>query len=423
MQKPIVYQVLPRLWGEGKFSSLDDAFIAHMHELNVTHVWLTGMPRHASGKPFVKGDPGCPYAVSDWYDVNPYMAENEEERLDEFKQLIRRLHASGLKVVTDFIPNHVAADHHEFAAAAGHPVVPTCGWHDFDWSDTDKIDYSHSATEGILVDILRFWAGLGVDGFRCDMVELVPPDFFKRAIGQLKSGHPGLVFVAEVYEKWKYEAYVNYVGFDWLYDKSGLYDVLRGIYGGNSPAAAITWNWQFLGSLQPHMLNFLENHDEVRAASCEFAGSGPRTFAALAVSALLNTAPFMIYFGEEYGEDASDCSNCRTSIFDRVRVPALDAPDAAFHSRFREVMELAARPVFSEGGIHDLCYCSPFDSSKYFAWARHKDGEVFVLAANFTSESASVECFIPDCLVPGSRSVTLDVAPFDFNWAGISRQL
>lgn len=435
MSKPIVYQVLPRLWGRGKFSSLDDAFVKHMHGLNVTHVWLTGVPLHATGKPFVKGVPGCPYAISDWYDINPYLADNEDARFDEFKQLVKRLHDAGLKVLTDFIPNHVAADHRLVAAAAGHPVVPTCGFHDFDWSDTEKNDYSNPSTERTLTDILRFWAELGVDGFRCDMVELVPPGFFKRAIADLKAVYPGLVFIAEVYEKWRYRDYIENVGFDWLYDKSGLYDSLRGIYRGDSPATAITWNWQFLGDLQANMLNFLENHDEVRAASREFAETAQRSYAALAVSALLNTAPFMIYSGEEYGEDASDSDNCRTSIFDIVRIPALEdglsgasrcpetaCDDAALPSsvykRFREVMRLAALPAFSEGGIHDLCYCSPLDPAKHFAWARFDTaGNLYVVASNFTGSPASIECFVPDCVIPGGLRLTLDVPPFDFGYS------
>ena len=92
----IIYQVLPRLWGNGRFSDWGDAELAYLRSLGISHVWFTGVPRHARGKPFVKGDPGSPYAIEDYYDVNPYLADKEENRMAEFESLVRRVHAAGM---------------------------------------------------------------------------------------------------------------------------------------------------------------------------------------------------------------------------------------------------------------------------------------------------------------------------------------
>lgn len=428
---------MTRLWKGGRFASFDESTIQYLKDLSVTHVWLTGIPRHASGKPFVKGAPGCPYSICDYFDINGYLAEKEENRIEEFKSLINRFHASGLKVLIDFVPNHVSPDYNEIAESLGKPLMPTKGYHDYDWSDTEKIDYDDPRTAPLMGDILRFWAGLGVDGFRCDMVELVPPDFFRNVISSIKAEYPETIFIAEVYQKARYREYIEYVGFDYLYDKSGLYDVLRSIYGSGASAREITWNWQFLGDLQPRMLNFLENHDEVRAASWEFAGSPERTLAALSVSALLNGAPMMVYFGQECGEDAASSPNCRTSIFDWTRVPALEAAlynpetlcdsDAAsentadpaqkaFPARFREIMALAALPVFGpEGAIHDLGYCSPFDTNRFFAWARYDAAQAYLVVANFSDLPAGVPVHVPACVVEGGRDLLVEVGAKDFS--------
>ena len=153
-----------------------------------------------------------------------------------------------------------------------------------------------------MLEIVLYWCSKGVDGFRCDMVEMVPWQFMKWLIEKVKASYPGVIFIAEVYQKDLYRRYVEEVGFDLLYDKSGLYDTLRSVVQGGGTARAITWNWQSLGDLQPRMLNFLENHDEQRFASDFFAMDASKAAAPLCVSLLLNDSAFMIYNGQEAGE-------------------------------------------------------------------------------------------------------------------------
>ena len=465
--------MLPRLWGSGKFSAIDAASLEYLRGLGVDYVWYTGIIRHATRKAdegctpsheqIVKGEAGSPYAITDYYDVNPYLADIPEHRMEEFLQLVERTHTLGLKVILDFVPNHVARDYNSLSAPFGTRSLgadddTSVHWspeNDFfyypgeilrlpepyngasyyeypakasgncfspspaatDWYETIKINYCdfHTETWDKMLAIVRFWAAKGVDGFRCDMVELVPPAFMKWLIERIKAEFPQVIFIAEVYEKEKYRMYVEEVGFDLLYDKSGLYDTVRSVMCDNLSAKALTWNWQFLGDLQPRMLNFLENHDEQRIATDFFAGSADAGYAALGASLLLNTAPFMIYFGQEIGERGMDNEpfsglNGRTSIFDWWTVKSLQAlkqyiddhrkglsdHQKAVLARYREALKLAKRPAFAEGKTFDLGYCQgeTFNPDRHFAFLRSNGLETWLVVSNF-GPAADITIRIP----------------------------
>ena len=453
----IIYQVLPRLWGKGKFSSADTASLDYWKSLGADYIWYTGVIRHASRHPLqeakvVKGDAGSPYAITDYLDVNPYLADKPEFRMQEFEDLVQRTHAHGLKVIIDFVPNHVARENVNLGADDDKSVhwksendfyyypgealrlpVPCNGYTEFpakasgnaftsapginDWWETVRINYCdfHTATWDKMYSIVRFWALKGVDGFRCDMVEMVPPEFMKWLIEKIKEEFPQLVFIAEVYQKDKYSMYINHVGFDLLYDKSGFYDTLRAVTCYNESARRITGDWQFLGELQEHMLNFLENHDEQRIASDFFCGSSAKGYAALAVSLLWNTAPFMLYFGQEMGERGMQAEGFsgldgRTSIFDWCKVPALENPDRDVQGRYKEALRLAKTPPFSEGRSYDLCYCQGkgFNADKQFAWLRYNDSETWLIVSNFGPEAEIT------VRIPSGETYQVRVPAYDF---------
>jgi len=519
MDKPIIYQVLPRLWGNctenpiengsieqngtGHLSDIDEESLEYFKWLGCTHVWYTGIIRHstqtsthgctASHPQFVKGKAGSPYAICDYYDVNPYLADVPQKRMEEFEALVRRTHDKGLKVIIDFVPNHVSRDYGKVDPVPGHPVLgadddrsvhwkaendffyypgerlvlPTAcpdaiePYHEYpamatgnncytycpgvnDWYETVKINYCdfHTATWDKMLDIIRFWISKGVDGFRCDMVELVPPQFFKWLIEIVKTENPHVIFIAEVYKKDLYREYIRNIGFDYLYDKSGLYDTLRSIVEKNADddgmpvelwqsASGITFNWQNLGDLQPYMLNFLENHDEQRFASEFFGKSAHNSLAALYVSLFLNTAPFMIYFGEEVGERGMDKEGFsgydgRTTIFDWWSLPSirrlraaisseaykkndaghlvaagLDAHEADFLLKFSRATRLAASDeALRKGTTYDLSYCNfssdGFNKDKHFAFLRDFEDHTLLVAANFSATDAHMEISIPE---------------------------
>lgn len=391
----IIYQALTRLWGEGRFSSWDRKSLSYIKSLGADYIWYTGIPRHSSSKDFVKGNPGSPYAISDWMDVNPYFAARPSQRMLAFDALVRRTHSSGLKVMIDFIPNHVAKDYQG--------EIVHYDYCDYDWTDTLKVDWSKEQSFNAMLGVLRFWASKGVDGFRCDMVELVDAPRLAALIKAVKAEYPELLFVAEVYQKEKYLQYLD-AGFDLLYDKSGLYDVLVALASGWGSAKEISYNWQRLAGAQDKMLNFLENHDEIRSAAGDFASLG--------VSLLFNNASFMLYFGQEVGEDAAESSSRKTSIFDWVKPrmigdlyeyvagrAELDDKEASCLARYRQMLSFAQLPAFKFGQNWDLCYCNEhsrgFDMDRHFAFVRYDSSSAYLVVCNFSNCDSEIEICIP----------------------------
>lgn len=499
--KPIIYQVLPRYWGSyesqnvrnaslqqngcGHFADFDNASLDYIKGMGFTHIWYTGVIRHAtacntngctpSHQQFLKGNAGSPYAITDYYDVNPYLSEDAPRRMVEFEDMVRRTHEKGLKVIIDFVPNHVSRDNVNFGQhddtsvhwkaendfyyyPGEHLQLPTnfyptreypepyyeypakaTGNNCFranpsidDWYETIKLNYCdfHTGTWDKMLDILSFWAGKGVDGFRCDMVELVPTEFFEWVIARMKEKFPDVIFIAEVYKKELYRYYLRNVGFDYLYDKSGLYDSVRdildfNIHHGNEDRPEpwqsthrLTYGWQRIDHYQPHMLNFMENHDEQRIASDYFLGDARKAMCGMALGTLFNTAAVMIYSGQEVGEkgmEAEGFSSCdgRSTIFDWWKTDSarvlwdyihgtadLDSDQSELMGKYRELLSYASLPQFQEGKIHDLCYCNEhsrgFDTDKHFAFMRYDDSKSFLVVCNFSCEKARIEIRIPE---------------------------
>src|SRR3712207_373762 len=385
----IIYQVLPRLFGNrctnrevggtiqqngcGKLNDFNVQTLKSIRDLGATHLWFTGVIRHATSTDYskngiptqhaevVKGKAGSPYAIVDYYDIDPDLAADVDKRMDEWQSLIKRTHGVGMKVIMDFVPNHVAREYHSICKPLG---VKDLGEDDnqslhfsldnnfyycwdqpldlsrivaskqsyeekpakatgndcfdnrpgmSDWYETVKLNYgvdychdhrrSFSATDIPdtwikMLNILTFWAAKGVDGFRCDMAEMVPAEFWEYAIEKLKGDYPDIIFIGEVYDPGQYRRYIA-SGFDYLYDKVGMYDCLRGIVAGYRSAGEITSQWQSTDDIATHMLYFLENHDEQRIASSFFAGDPWKAIPAHIVSCLLRTNPYMLYAGQE----------------------------------------------------------------------------------------------------------------------------
>lgn len=395
--KMIIYQVFTRLFGNnnnhcvyngdiatngcGKMADFTLKALNEIKKLGATYIWYTGIIEHATQTDYrrhnivpdhpamVKGKAGSPYAIKDYYDVDPDLATDIPERMKEFENLVRRTHRAGLKVIIDFVPNHVARQYHSDAQPDGTTELganddtnqPFSPYNNFyyipqaelhaqfdmkagaaepyrefpakatgnnrfdatpnitDWYETIKLNYGVDYLNGgtyhfsptpdtwmKMLDILFFWASKDVDAFRCDMAEMVPVEFWEWAIPQVKEAYPGILFIAEVYNPNEYRNYLFRGQFDYLYDKVGLYDTLRNVATGYESAAAITRCWQNLSGIEKRMLNFMENHDEQRIASDFFAGNPRKGIPALIVSACMNTNPMMIYFGQEFGELGMD---------------------------------------------------------------------------------------------------------------------
>ncbi|MDR1678488.1 MAG: alpha-amylase [Prevotellaceae bacterium] len=442
----------------------------------IEHATQTGYPEHNIAPDHagvVKGIAGSPYAIKDYYDIAPDLATHVPKRMQEFEALVERTHKAGLGAIVDFVPNHVArqygsdsklfgvedlgaADRTDWAFSQqnnfyympNQPFTPQFDAQGYtecparatgndlfspsptrnDWYETVKLNYGVDYLGGRakyfdptpdtwlkMRNILLFWAAKGVDGFRCDMAEMVPVEFWSWAIEQVKRQFPHIIFIAEVYNPAEYRNYIFNGKFDYLYDKVGLYDSLRAIVRNEASAACITQCWQAVSDIQPRMLNFLENHDEQRIASDFFAGNAERGKPALLVSALMTASPFMLYFGQETGEHGMDSEGFsgrdgRTTIFDYWTVESVykqyfsgeeKKPETQhLYDFYQRVLSLKEKEkALAEGIFYDLMwvnYQNPqFNPDRQFAFFRQYENDTILIIANFADQAADIAVNIP----------------------------
>jgi glycosidase len=298
-----------------------------------------------------------------------------------------------------------------------------------DWYETIKLNYGIDYCDANgrskhfnpvpntwvkMTDILLFWASKGIDGFRCDMAEMVPPAFWNYAINIVKKKYPKIIFIGEVYDTNLYRTYIAN-GFDYLYDKVGMYDCLKSIVRDERPASALTYEWQYTDDIHNHMLYFLENHDEQRIASDYYAGDGYKAVPAAIVSILMRKNPFMLYSGQEFGEKGMDKEGFsgidgRTSIFDYWAPDTLSrgyadrrlmtAEEKQLAITYRHLLKIANNEdAVREGDFFDLMYVNPnrptFNTRREFAFLRSKDDTVILIVANFSSQELLTDVVIP----------------------------
>lgn len=503
--KPIIYQMLPRLFGNsnptcqpcgaletngsGHFSDITNSTLRAIHALGATHVWYTGVIEHAHCPDYsaygipadnphvIKGSAGSPYAISDYYDVDPDLADNPANRMAEFEDLVKRTHEQGLKVIIDFVPNHVARIYRSDAAPKGvrdfgtddNPMQafnPDNNYYylpgtrfspsnvhlgDYteeparasgndcftpspdrnDWYETVKLNYGVDYTGGSgchfdpipdtwhkMLHILRYWTRKGVDAFRCDMAFMVPVDFWRWAIPQVRRLRKSVQFIAEIYDVNLYRTFID-AGFDYLYDKVNLYDTLRAIETYNVGADRLTTAWKTVDGLGDHMLNFLENHDEQRFASDFYAGDPWRVIPSLVVASTFSTGPMMIYFGQELGErgmEAEGFSGCdgRTTIFDywsldkmrrwlsggKPSQANLTDDEIKLRNLYMRVLNIArSEAAITSGSFFDLMYVN-YESAglnphRHYTYLRNHGNETLLIAVNFDNREADMRINIP----------------------------
>lgn len=507
-KKTIIYQLLPRLFtnptencipngtieenGVGKMNDITPKVLNSINKLGITHIWYTGIIEHAQktnyskygivpDNPYiVKGNAGSPYAIKDYYDVDPDLSVNVAKRIDEFENLIKRTHDANMKVIIDFVPNHVARQYNSDSKPVGiedlgvgddntyffkqsnnfyyiprQQFAPNVDlgegpdeYHEFpakatgndcfsafpginDWYETVKLNYGVDYGDGSrnfdpipntwfkMLHILRFWASKGIDGFRCDMAHMVPLEFWQWAISNVKKTYPEIIFIAEIYDTSLYRDFIYIGGFDYLYDKVTLYDTLRAVQCSNYSAAQITNCWQTVEGINGNMLNFLENHDEQRFASTQYAGDAAIVIPSLIVSSMINTGPMMIYAGQELGEPAADAEGYsgldgRTTIFDYWSIPTLrrwynngNCDEKLLTSRevwlrniYSKILNICNQEkAISNGNFFDLMYVNYDNPSlnphDHYVFLRNFENETLLIAVNFRSSSCDLKINIP----------------------------
>jgi glycosidase len=534
--KVVVYQLFTRLFGNsnntnqpwgtieqngvGKFNDINEAALKGIKELGASYVWYTGILHHAVIRDYsaygishddpdvVKGRAGSPYAVKDYYSVNPDLAVDPAKRLEEFQALINRTHAQGLKVIIDIVPNHVARHYqslhkpegiedfganddtsveykrdNNFYYVVGQPFLvpePQNGYQplggeahplsdgkfeenpakwtgngsrlaqpDFnDWYETVKVNYgvkpdgsydfdslpADYATKSVqqhaafwqgkdvpnswlkFRDITFYWLDKGVDGFRFDMAEMVPVEFWSFLNSSIKTKNPNAFLLAEVYNPALYRDYIRLGKMDYLYDKVEMYDSLKLVMQGTGSTDAIASVQQGMEDIEHHMLHFLENHDEQRIAAPEFAGDANKAKPAMVVSALISSSPTMLYFGQEVGEagalDSGFGDPSRTTIFDYAGVPAhqnwlndgkydggkLTEEQKQLREFYKKLMTLSATEAVFNGAYQELHTANKTTkgyTDKTYAFARFNDTTKVIVASNFAATATSFALKLP----------------------------
>ncbi len=498
MEKVLIYQTFTRLFGNrnltrkengtlaengcGKMNDFTPKVLKELAQTGYSHVWYTGIIRHATQTDYtaygiprqhpavVKGKAGSPYAITDYYDVDPDLAVDVKQRMQEFEQLVERTHEAGMKVIIDFVPNHVARQYKSICKPRGvkdlgetdqtlHGFDPQnnfyyCPGERFapyfdlyngeaepyleepakatgndhfdnapgrnDWYETVKLNYGVDYYAGRIghfdpmpdtwqkmTNILLFWAKKGVDAFRCDMAEMVPAEFWAYATKAVRKKFKHIVFMGEVYNPFEYRHYLE-SGFDWLYDKVGMYDTMRSVVCRMEPASAITQAWQQTDDIRDHMVYFLENHDEQRIGSDFFAARPVKGVPAMIASVLMYKNPFMLYAGEEYGERGMDRegfsgNDGRTTIFDywsidtlcRAASKKLTEEEEKIFSIHQKTLQLARKEkAVAEGLSFDLMYVNQHLQRQY-AFLRKAEGELLLVVVNFEDQEAVIDVTVP----------------------------
>ncbi|WPU97342.1 alpha-amylase family glycosyl hydrolase [Mucilaginibacter sp. cycad4] len=522
--KLIIYQLLPRLFGNtqtlnktngsieengvGKLNDINDKALQEIKKMGFTYVWYTGVIEHATMTDYsqygikaddpdiVKGRAGSPYAIKDYYDIDPDLAVDVKNRIGEYEALIKRTHNNGLKVLMDLVPNHVARTYgsdvkpagvrdfgedddkgkafsaaNDFYYMPGQPFVVPAGYNpggdEFksplkdghfdenpakatgndvfsaapsinDWFETMKLNYGVDYMDhrrghfdpipplwNKVYDILHYWSEKGIDGFRCDMVEMVPIEFWGWVIPKLKAEHPGLVFIGEAYDKGKYSDYIFKGRFDYLYDKVGLYDAIkrltRGEHNSSTWEINAVWNHDSKG-IDEHMLRFMENHDEQRIASDDFAGNPWLAVPGMIVTATLNTGPVMVYFGQEVGEPAVGTegfsgNDGRTSIFDYWGVPEhqkwvnnheydgarLSADQQKLRGFYHNLLTAVHNSeALKKGAFYELMIANehqPGFDTRLYIYARYTNDQRILVITNFNRAERKLTVKLPEDLL------------------------
>jgi len=542
--KVIIYQVLPRLFGNtnqtnkpwgtieqngvGKFRDFTEVALKAIKQKGVEYIWYTGVLNHAVIRDYtqygisnddpdvVKGRAGSPYAIKDYYNVDPDLAVDPANRLAEFKALIKRTHQQGMKVIIDIVPNHVARNYHSISAPAGvhdfgadddktvvykrsnnfyyipgenfkvpngliEKVPETNNSMDDnffkespakwtgnnvrkaqpdinDWYDTVKINFGVTPdgkkdfpllpnsykTKDITAHynfwknksvpdswkkfrrIALFWLDQGVDGFRYDMAEMVPVEFWSYLNSAIKHKNNQALLLAEIYNPAIYRDYIYLGKMDAIYDKVGFYDIIRSVIQGKKPTDALIDVENSVKDIQQYMLHFLENHDEQRIANKAFAhcnkNCAEQALPAMVVSTLINSGPTMLYFAQDVGEkaekDAGAGKATRTTIKDYWGVPSHQRwmnhgrfDGAKLFNNERVLLDYYSRllnfATKSEAVVGEYEEIQTINrkltfgySERVFSFVRWKDSEKIIVVSNFdSSQSYEFSLILPQNII------------------------
>jgi glycosidase len=390
----VIYEIYPRAFSQqGNFNAIT-ARLDELKDLGVTILWL--MPIHPIGQEKKKGTIGSPYAVRDYYGINP-----DYGTADDLKRLVREAHARGLKVIIDIVANHTSWDsvlmkHPEFYKrdAKGNITYP------YDWYDIAALNYGNQQLRRYMTDMLKHWIHeFDLDGFRCDVAGEVPTDFWENARRELEPIKPDIVMLAEAHK-----AELSVKAFDLDYSWP-LHTALTNVLQGRGRASDLREEWEKevkewpKGSL--HM-RFSDNHDERRAIA---RFGEPAALAASAFVFTLDGVP-MLYNGMEVGDTTESGA---PALFEKLPIFwAIAERRKEFPQFYKQMMSLRRGSVALRRG--DLQWLRNSDESRVVTFVRRAGREEVLVAINFSSRPffGSVELTSEMKRVEGLPVIALD---------------
>jgi glycosidase len=389
----VVYEIYPRAFSQqGNFNGIS-ARLDDLKDLGVTVLWL--MPIHPIGQEEKKGTIGSPYAVRDYYGINPDYGTK-----DDFKQLITEAHRHGMKVIIDIVANHTSWDsvmmkNPQFYVhdANGRITYP------HDWSDVAELNYDNSELRRYMTDMLKYWIReFDLDGFRCDVAEEVPTDFWENARGELDKIKPDITMLAEGH---KPELLIKAFDFDYSWP---LHSAVTNVLQGRGVASDLRQEWDKESKEWPrgslHM-RFSDNHDERRAIA---RFGEPGALAASAMMFTLDGVP-LLYNGMEVGDTTESGA---PALFEKLPVFWPIAERRPEFPRFYKQM-ISLRRSSNALRRGSLEWLRNSDESRMVTYLRRSANEEVLVAINFSNRPlfGSVETPAGTTFV----DVTPDVGP------------
>ena len=380
LRQAVVYELFPRNFSRaGDFNSIT-AKLDELKDLGVDVLWL--MPIHPLGQKMKKGSIGSPYAVRDYYGINPdYGSTND------FKQLIAGAHARGMKVILDVGAGHTAWDSVLMAQPAFYKkdaegkIIPP----NPDWTDVAGLDYTNPDLRRYMIEMLKYWVReFGVDGFRCDVAFTVPTEFWETAHGELETIHPEVIMLADANAT--PELLVKAFNMDF---SDALFMAQNRVMSGVSPAVFLSQSWDNTRKKFPAgalHLRFSDKHETPRAVA-RLGAAG--ALAAQVLMLTLDGVP-LFYNGMEVG-DATESAD--PALFEKMPVYWTPGGRPPLREIYRNLIKLRkAHPAFYNDNVVWLPNTVP---DTVVTFQRADDQDEFVVCINLSSRPVTGAVTVP----------------------------
>jgi cyclomaltodextrinase len=377
----VIYEIFPRAFSpEGNFKAIEKE-IPRLKELGISVIWL--MPIHPIGEIKRKGTYGSPYSIKDYFQINPdYGTE------DDFKSLIKTAHQNGIKVIIDLVINHTSWDNNLIKEHPdwyvkdenGNIVSPNS-----DWTDVADLNYDNPELRKYMIKMMKYWVEkFDIDGYRCDVAELVPIDFWNEARDELDKIKPVLMLAEGSLPEQHLKA------FDLTYSWN-VYDVLaRIIRKGHLPSAldAVLQSEMYKFPKGSIRLRFNENHDKPRAV--RYFGENGALVSAL-ITATIPGVP-LIYNGQEYGDTTN------ISLFEKqvIKKDTSDERGKKFYAFYKKLFNFRKKSLALRRG--EMIKAMTTNDDKVYAFWRRFDNETVLVIANLSNWGVTTKLKIDDVL-------------------------